>query len=286
MRRGLQFALSEGISGIRRGLFHSIVAAAALALAIAVLGFFYYGGMNLRRTAKDLLRHFQLEAFIALSLPESEHAELQKVLQNLDPYWRITYISREEAAEKFTREFDPQIFTVLKENPLPASFIIALPPHEIQPDTIRTIAQRITGVAGIEEVVYDRELLELFHSGMKKITRWALIVGGAAILLAIGLTYNAIRLKIDQQQDAIRLMSLMGATPASLRGIYWVQGALLGIVGGVCAAFFLLFLAALARFSLIDGKDIILPQFWLLTLCGCLLGLLGSTIAVRRYLKV
>lgn len=286
MKRSLLFALSEGFSGIRRGLFHSFVAATALALAIAVIGFFYYGGMNLRRTVKDLLSHFQMEAYIALSLPESEHIELQNALQNLDPDWRIVYISRAEAAEKFAREFDPQIFAVLKENPLPASFIISLPPNEIQPDTIRSIARRITGVSGVEDVVYDRELLDLFHSGMKKITRWAMIVGSAAILLAIGLTYNAIRLKIDQQQDAIRLMSLMGATPISLRGIYWVQGALLGIAGGICAACFLLFLAALARFSLIGGKEIILPQVWLLSLWGCFLGLLGSTIAVGRYLKV
>ncbi len=285
MKSGFLFALQEGMGGLPRGGFHSFVVGAATTLAVGVLGCFYYGSINLQKAAQNLLDKFQFEAFISLSVPDSLHDELQQCVQKLDPHWKITYISRQEAAARFAREFDPTLFNILEENPLPASLTITLPPASFIPDSTRVLAQRIQSVEGIEDLIYDQQLLALLQEGQGSLFRWGLIAGMAAVLLAVGLTYNVVRLKIDAQRETIKLMSLLGATPGTQRGIYLVQGIILGMIGGLISAGGVALAGALLQFRFSPSLHLELPHVWLLMPAGGLLGMLGALLAAGKYLK-
>jgi cell division transport system permease protein len=219
-------------------------------------------------------------------VPEELHSELEKLVQALDSRWKITYVSRREAAQAFTREFDPDLFDVLKDNPLPASFRISLPPEEMSPDSARRAAELLLTIEGIDDVIYDREIIDLLHAGNRKLTGWGLFIGALAVFLAVGLTFNAVRLKIMAERETMNLMSLLGAVPGTLRAIYWVQGAILGAIGGLLSAGLILLLAAVIQFRLINGVDISVPHLYLLVVGGCLLGMVAGGLAVGKYLKV
>ncbi|HEX7342625.1 MAG TPA: permease-like cell division protein FtsX [bacterium] len=285
MISGLAFALQEGTQGARRGVLHSLIAVGTLTLAVVILGFYYGARINLQHAARGLLGQFQFEAFVALSLPEDLHPDLQRRLQALDPRWRITYISRDEAAAKFSREFDPTLFRIFDENPLPASFIITLPPASLQPDSARRIADRILQLDGIEDLVYDQDLLQLLTMGRRQLNTWGFILGVSTLIIALALTYNAVRLKIGRQRTALRLMSLLGATPRALRGIYLVQGVILGGVGGLLGWICLSYLASTLQIQFSPGLRLLQPSFWAMLLVGLVLGILGSTLAAGRYLR-
>ncbi|RJP79371.1 MAG: FtsX-like permease family protein [Candidatus Zixiibacteriota bacterium] len=286
MRPRLSFVLREGWQGIRRNAFHSFTAVAAATLACGMLGFFYYAGLNLQRLAGTLLRQFQFEAFISPGLPEDQHPTLLRQLQAMNSRWTVTYVSRAEAAARFAAEFDPDLFNVLDENPLPASFRLTLPPDYLRPDSAQALVQRLGAVEGLEELVYDPHLLALIHNGRQRVARWGAFLGGAALLLALGLTWNAVRLKIEAQREAIHLMGLMGATPETLRGAYLVQGAILGMMGGACGAALLSVAAVVLQTQLAPGLGLALPHLWLLIPLGGLLGMPGGLLAVGRYLKL
>lgn len=285
MTSNLRFVLHEGVVGVRREPFHSFVVAAAVTLAVNALGLYYYGSVNLHRAAQGLLQQLQFEAFVSPSVPESQHPNLMARLQALDPRWKIEYVSRAEAAARFRQEFDPMLFEVLQENPLPASFQIALPPQALDVPSARSIAQRLQEIDGIDEVVYDQDLLILYQTGQRKLAQWGLIAGSLAILLALGLTYNAVRLKIDHQREALRLMSLLGATPAMLRGLYWVQGTILGVIGGIAGAALLSLLILLVQSRLVTQLNLVGPSVILCTLAGGVLGVVGGLLAVGKYLR-
>lgn len=286
MKAGLFFVLREGIEGLRRGTFHTVVSIAALTLAVGVLGVFYGAGVYLNRAAETLLGQFQFEAFISISLPDSQHAELEQKIHSLDSRWKVDYVSRQQAAAQFAVEFDPELFDVLRENPLPASFRITLPPQELRPDSAAYAANLIHSVPGIEEVIYDHDLLILLHSGAQKVSRWGVIAGVIVILLAVGLTYNAVRLKIDTQGESINLMSLLGATAGMLRGVFWVQGVLLGLLGGILSSGLLLGIVALARLRFSSITEVGIPYPYLIIIAGCFLGWLGAMLAAGRYLRI
>lgn len=286
MRIRFGFIIREGIEGLQRGLFHSFIAVVASSLAVFAAGFFIYSALNLKSAAETLLDNLQVQAFISLAIPEKDHPEIIQAVRNLDEDWVVTYLSRTEAAEEFASEFDPELFDVLKENPLPASLRIDLPPQKMHPDSVAILAGRLMAIDGIDDVIYDRELLRLLHDGMSKLTLWGVIIAGFAVILAIGMTFNAIRLKIHTQYEAITLMSLLGATPNTLNAIHWLQGMVLGTLGGIISAAIIVGIAALIRLRLTDGIQIIVPYYYLLVIGGALLGFLGSVLAVKRFLAV
>ena len=286
MKLWIAFALREGLEGLRRSIFHSFVAVAALTLAVSFLGFFGYGAINLQRAAEGLLESLQFEVFISPAIPETEHPLLKEAIREIDPRWGITYISRDSAAATFAREFDPELFNILKENPLPASFRIDLPASQMQPDSAELVVESLLALKGIDDVIYDRELLEMVYSGMGKLALWGLGGGLFAIILSVGLTFNAIRLKIDGQHESLHLMSLLSATPGMLRAIFLVQGTILGLVGGLLSSALILGVGALIRVSMSNGMEITVPHPYLLIIVGGVLGMLGALLAVGRYLEV
>ncbi|MCX6641348.1 MAG: permease-like cell division protein FtsX [bacterium] len=286
MNISLLFILKESIEGLRRGLFHSFIAAAAAGLAMCVLGLFAYGALNLQRTAQGLLNQMQIEAFISLALPESRHSDLQRAVETLDQRWQVKYVSRTEAASLFAREFDSQLFDVLKANPLPASFKITLPLQSVQPDSFRSAAARLIALPGIEDAVYDSDLLNMIYAGKQRLSSWGYFGSIAIILIALGLIFNAARLKIDAQRDGIHLMSLLGATPWMLRGIYLTQGAILGGIGGLVSSILIVGLRFVVQMRLAGGIDLVLPHPYLPAVGGLLLGMIGGGLAVGRYLRV
>lgn len=279
------FIIREGSGGLRRSPLHSFIAVAGSASAVFILGLYIYSAVNLQRAANKLLGNLEVQAFVALSLPDSAHTVLQDRLQRMDARWKIRYISRHQAAVKFAQGFDPDLFNVLKENPLPASFLIRLSASQMHPDSIKSVAERLTAVNGIEEVIYDKELLELLDAAQRRLVLWGTGLAFLALFLAVGLTFNAIRLKIQSQREAVDLMYLLGATPFSLRVIFWVQGGVLGILGGLVGCAFIYGAALVLNWQLVGELTVVLPYAYLLIAIGGVLGACSGMLAAQRYLK-
>ncbi len=279
------FVLREGMGGLRRSPLHSFIAVSASGLAVFIIGLVVYGTFNLQRAAGKLLDQVEVQAFIALSLPDSLHLKLRREILQLDPRISAQYVSRDQAAREFARDFDPELFDVLRENPLPASFRLRLPAPLTQPDSIAVFVRKLQSLEGIEDVIYDRQLLDLLYSARSKLHLWGIVLAGGSLLLAIGLIFNALRLKIHHQRDAVDLMVLLGATPRSLQAIFWVQGAVLGLSGGLSGFAAILAAAALLRWQLAAGWTIAVPHGYLLIIIGGLLGAASGMLAARTYLR-
>jgi cell division transport system permease protein len=285
MNQGVMFIFREAIGGIRRSPLHSFIALSAAGLAVFIIGLFAYSSFNLQKAAGKLLDEVEVQAFISLSLPDSSHAVLHREILQLEPQASVTYVSRDQAAKEFARDFDPELFDVLRENPLPASFRIHLPVSAMRPDSMEVIVHKLQSLEGIEEVIYDRLLLDLLHSSRSKLHYWGIALVGVSLLLAIGLIFNTLRLKIHHQRDAVELMVLLGATPRALQAIFWMQGAVLGLLGGVCGFAAVCVLAALLRWQMTAGWTIALPYAYLLIIAGGLLGAASGMLAARTYLR-
>jgi len=280
----LSFILTEALSGLRKSSLHTFAAVVAVTLAVLFLGFFNYTILNLKEATDDLLEGLEIQAFIALNVPEEKHESIKEEIQALDDRWKVTYISRAEAAAEFAAEFDPELFDVLDENPLPASFKIQLPAAAMDPVYLEAVTENILAINGIDDVIYDRDLLEMLSAAKKKAAIGGAIIALFIVLVSVGVTVNALRLKLHAQQDAFRLMQLLGATSKTIRAIVWVQGAILGFAGGLLGTWLTGVTAWLVRLQLPQDLAITTPFLPVFILIGMLLTTLCSFIAIRRFL--
>ncbi len=285
----MSYILKEGFSGFRRAKLSTIISIVTVAISLILLGTFTIIFLNLHQFAESVRKEIQLEVFIHDAFAVSQHAALQSRIAAIPGVGGVKYISKDEAARIFQRDFGEDIHSVLDFNPLPASYQISLEPEYIHPDSVATLAAAIQELEGTDRVVYGKSLLEFLTS---RIQTFIAVSAGVGILLgisAIFLVSNTIRLTIYAKRKLIQTMRLVGATRGFIRKPFLLEGFVQGLLGGVLAfgciygALFLMQRRLPETLNSVVDPDL---QFYAaILLVGSCLGLLGSAVSIRRFLK-
>jgi cell division transport system permease protein len=202
----------------------------------------------------------------------------------------VTYVSKEQGLAEMKRK-SPDIVGEIINNPLPDKFVVT-PKHG---EDVGAIADSLTPPpAGVETVNFGKKtatrILRVAHI-FEVLSALAIVILLIAATILIG---NTIRLSIFARRREIEVMKLVGASNWFVRGPFMVEGLLTGLIGAA-AAIVLLFLGkelvlptTIGRLD--AGKDVNAIAFeytaLLVLTIGLLLGAAGSSITMRRFLKV
>ncbi len=206
----------------------------------------------------------------------------------------VVYFSKAEAYDEALEMFkdEPLLLEVIQEDPtvLPASLRI----KPVDTDQYSAIADRLTATPGIREVERSTDSIERVRAFKTLLTQGSI---AAAIILgvaAVALIANTIRMAIYARRDEIGIMKLVGAGNWFVRIPFLLEGMIEGLIGGAMAVGLMLGVHQVSQ----DWQDR-LPQFvdpevpfefmlrWgiLILLGGVLVGMVGSGIALRRFLR-
>jgi cell division transport system permease protein len=244
---------------------------------------------NAARFVDALRTKVELEAFLRQPMTPVELDSLRAAVRAVDGVASVTYVSKEEASRIFKQEFGEDILDVLTFNPLPPSLRIGLVPGAITAAGTRAVSDRVSGMAGVDTVIYRRALVELIDRRAEQFNSVTLGLGVLIGLSAILLVSNTIRLAIYAKRRLIRTMELVGATWAFIRLPFLLEGMIQGVLGGAVASG-MLFLAigrlVPALSQEVAGYIQVRPGFYLLIVAaGIALGLVGSVISVVRFIR-
>ena len=260
-----------------------------VALAFTLLGSFYLTSIQANRFLNYLRSKVEIEAFLVDSLSTDQLADIKSSLLAVRGVSRVQYVSKEDAAMSFQKEFGEDINSVLDFNPLPASYrIFVRDPYKNSGD-MTLIASRVERIPGIESVKYRKILLTLIDKRVKLFYEVMSGFGAALILLSIFLVYNSMRLAISYKKRIIDTMKLVGASRTFVRLPFLVGGMIQGFTGGLIAAG-ALYAVLNAAYVMLQEKSFaeILPplQFYgAIVAVASILGLFSTLFATRRYIK-
>jgi len=282
---GLWYSIREGLEGFRRAPFSSFVSVSTVALALTLLGAFVAVSLNLNRLAAALQKHMTFEVFIDDALERAAVTALEQRIRSIPGVATVEFISKEAAAQAIKEEFGADVLDLLGENPLPASFRIALAAQSRSAPLAESVAAQLRTLKGVTEVVYRAELFQLLDRYLQLAITIDMAVGIALLLGSVFIIFNTIRLIIHAKRQIIETMKLVGATPGFIRRPFLVEGMLQGGAGGALATVCLWLLMRVA--SLEAPHLIVLPRLFFpaVLAAGIVLGWMGSFLAVRRLLK-
>ena len=202
----------------------------------------------------------------------------------------LEYISKTQALKEMEKKA-PEMVAGIATNPLPDAFRIK-PRHG---EDVQAIADSLKPLPpGVEKVNFGKKtakrILRVAHI-FEVLSALAIAILLIAATILIG---NTIRLSIFARRREIEVMKLVGASNWFVRGPFMVEGLLTGLIGAV-AAVVLLFLGkelilptTIGRLD--AGKDVNAIAFeytaLLVVLLGLVLGAAGSSITMRRFLRV
>ncbi len=284
----LWFLLKEGFRGLIRSKYAGAFSIIIIAIAIILVGFGYVAARDTLFLVDNIRSQFDVDIFIKPTAGTDEIALFNQKLSQMDEVEHLLYISPEDAAEKFKKEFGEDIFDILDYNPLPPSFTISLKPIYRNLISVEAIANFLQADPIVDEVKYRKNFLIILEKYQRILLFSILGVFAALTLVSIILTSNSIKMTIFARCDIISSMKLIGATDRFVKTPFIIEGTLEGLLGAILAGGFIFgcfYLLNTHLQSFFEYQVFVSIRFYLaLLIFGTALGLVGSWRAIMKFL--
>ena len=263
----------------------STLSISSIALTLLLIGIFVIITLNITNFVGFIREKIEIEIFIDVTANEQEITRLKDRLSRTTGIQNVSYISKEQAAQRFKREFGEDITAVLDYNPLPASFIISLGQNYRTPAAVSGLKTKIEQMSHVDEVVYQKPLLEKLDRYLNIILIALLLLGIIIIIIASALINNTVRLTMYARRDLIQIMRLVGATEGFIKRPFIVEGMAQGLIGAIIACIVLFYTCRLLQMFLYDKLTYDMPVFYALLIFGVFIGMTSAFFSVNKYLR-
>lgn len=300
------YSLREALHHFRRNWSTVLGAVVTIFLSLFIIGLFVLGSVLIGNMVGSVEDKVTIQAFLSDDANQADVDALMKKIEGWDNVESVTYKSKEEALQEYketmsNRNAEEAIAALDGENPVPASLVIKMD----DPENVSSVADKLiadddfAAVADDEDtsasVQYGQETVEKLFSVTNYLRIGAIVLVVMLVFVAFVFINNTIRLAITARRREIAIERLVGASNSFIRGPFVMEGALEAILGSLIAIGCLQLvvtqglprLANSMRFLSFSLSTTTIAQTYAgLVLLGLLIGLFGSMIAMRRYLKV
>ena len=203
----------------------------------------------------------------------------------------LNYISKEEAVSIMKTEFGEDFINELGYNPLINSFDINLVSEYVEDRKIDSISNLLREKNNfIEDIQYDRDLVSMMNTNLKKITMWMFPVTFLLIVISILIINSSIKLALYSNRWTIKTMQLVGATKRFIRKPFILKNIFLGLFSSFVAST-LLYLTIFyvdKKIPFIDMFDniYIIYIFLSVTVLGVLISWISTYFATQKLLNL
>ncbi len=303
----LGYSLREAFQHFGRSLSTSVGAVITIFLSLFIIGLFLIGGLMVESAVGGVEDKILIQAFVS---DDAEQADIDatKALMEADPNVSVVSFKDKDQAlaeyrERMTSKNASDAIAQLDgANPIPASLVVEL----VDPQGVDAVADKLkaseefariadTQADPSASVQYGQDAVEKLF----QLTTYVRIIGiGLVVLLTfIALVFinNTIRLSILARRREIGIMRLVGASNSFIRGPFLMEGIIQALLGGVLTIGSLELVRRIVIPRIQDSiqfltfaipSDDYLGIYGLLLAVGLVIGLVGSALAMRRYLKV
>lgn len=283
----------EGLKNSWRNSWMTIASVGAVTTTLILVATFLALMMNLNHVASNLEDDVEVKVLVDLTATEEETIELGEDLAEIDNVESVVFSSRDEELQALVSSMGDIWGAYEDDNPLNDAFIVrATDPH----DTIE-IAEEIADFNQVERVNYGQDVVQNLFRFNQYARNIGLVLILALVFTAIFLISNTIKITIMARRKEIEIMKLVGATNWFIRWPFFVEGLLLGVLGSVLPITLLISgyyfldqnIESVNQFSFIEilpFNPFVWQLSFLVLAIGACIGVWGSVMSVRKFLKV
>ncbi|MDY6052622.1 MAG: permease-like cell division protein FtsX [Anaerovibrio sp.] len=292
--RTSEYFIREVCRSLKRNNWMSLASVGTVAVSLFIFGMFMMLVMNMNKMADSLESQVQINVYLQDDVSREQARDIEKDLKNLQGVEQVTFVSREEAMERFKERLGDQktLLEALDEtNPLPDSFEVMI----TQPELVKTAAASIERYDGVESARYGQDVMEHLFDMTRLIRIFGFSIMLVLALATLFIIANTIRLTVFARRKEIAIMKYVGATDWFIRWPFILEGMVMGLFGSIIAAIVLRFAytgvveaiyESLAFFPLIPTYPFINYVTFLVIISGMIIGATGSALSLKRFLKV
>ncbi len=280
MAFNIGFWIAEGAKGLFNHRLTALITILGMTLSLWLFGIIYILWSNLEAYKDSLLEGFQLEVFLEPGTDTDLHREIGEQIKDLNGIIGVIYISSEDAAKVFSEEFGDDLFNILEYNPLPASFKAVIDSKDRNPELAEKLARAIDKLPGVDEVLFQSNLLEMLEGKFNTISNSLIIFSLLIFCGTMIVFFQGIKLSLIERKNIVYTFIISGAKFSVIRLPFIFEGIITGSISGIAAYAGIYVTILLANIYLLpldvqSGMIMVIPA-------GASLGFLGALISVSK----
>lgn len=266
------------------------VSTLSIALVLVVVGALAFILLNARQISDHVKQNIGFSIIVKDNINEAEIKRVQKIIDTKPFVASSIFISKDQAAREFKKELGEDFEAVLGYNPLLPSIEIKLNPVYANNDSLAVIEKSLLKNEIIQEVSYQKSLVQMVNENVRRISFILLIAGAILLLISFTLIRNTIHLAVYSQRFLIKTMQLVGAKPVFICKPFIQNGLWFGFFGSMFANILLLtaiYFLQRETIGVVDlmNERLLIVMVVFVTVCGMLLSFVSSWMSVTRYLS-
>lgn len=266
------------------------VSTLSIALVLVVVGILVFILLNARAISDHVKQNIGFSIIVKDNVNEAEMKKMQKLLDTKPFVASSVFVSKAEAARNFKEELGEDFEQVLGYNPLLPSIEVKLVPQYANNDSLEIIEKKLVAYDIIQEVSYQKSLVQYVNENVRKISIILLIAGAALVSISFTLIRNTIHLSVYSQRFLIKTMQLVGAKPFFICRPFIRNSVWFGFFGSMIANMILLLAVYFLQKEVggvinIMNRDLLIVMVAFVFVSGILLSFVSSWMSVLKYLN-
>lgn len=295
----------EALENLVKNRLVATVAISTVFISLTIFSIFYFVVNVVNVNITNMQGQIEIVAFLEDDLEESDIDALQAEIESVDNVKSVQYISSEEGLneykESLANDEDEEMINIVEkavteeENPIPATFSIKTLDSTKNND-VKDSVSSFEEIYKISDSNVITNFLNKFGENTKIVASILMVV---LLLASILLISNSIKVAVFIRKKEISIIKYIGATNNYIRLPFIIEGFLIGTIGAVLSigAMVLLYNTTTPRilvaakelisgFTIPELGPILIPLVPILLIIGAGIGVVGSLVSIRKYLKV
>lgn len=292
----IKYAFSEAKKNVLRNGLMSVASLFTIASCLVILGVFAIISMNVNAFTAKIEDQCEVQLYVKAETSAERVKQIGDEIAQVPNVKEITLFTKEEMLAYAKNDMFGEDAELLAgfddDNPFSDSYKIVLNSIE---NTSATVAE-LEKIADVDKVVNKQDIVNMVISLSKIIKRFSMAIMLVLLIIAIVIISNTVRLTVFNRRKEINIMKYIGATDRFIKGPFLLEGVIIGFFGAVLA-FLVVFWGYFALVKYVGGLNLGALELigigrisvvisLLFIFFGCIIGVLGSSISMRKYLHV
>ncbi|BBW97600.1 permease-like cell division protein FtsX [Geobacillus subterraneus] len=286
----------ESVKSLGRNGWMTFASASAVTVTLLLVGVFFAVMFNINYFAKKVENDVEIRVHIELTADRQAKDALRRQIEAIPNVKDVRYSSKDEELKRLIKSMGEEgtAFRLFEQqNPLSDVYVVKAARPQ---DTVK-IAKQIETLPSVHKVNYGQGTVEKLFDVLKVMRNVGLVLIAGLLFTAMFLISNTIKITIFARRREIEIMRLVGATNGFIRWPFFLEGLWLGVLGSIVPITALAVVYynvyhvyehqfALQLFELLPFSPFIWQLSALLLAIGAVIGVWGSVMSVRKFLKV
>ena len=191
--------------------------------------------MNAKRVSDFFKENMEVSVIMKPGVTEEEALAFQDELKKESFVRSANFVSREQGEQEMKEMLGEDFLDVFETSPVPISINMTLNATYVSSDSLAVVKDKILRSDLVEEVNYQKDLVDALNSNLKKISIILAIFISLLLFISYVLINNTVRISVFARRFTIHTMKLVGATRAFIRAPFLVHALIQGLVASIIA---------------------------------------------------